>query len=190
MHNFLRIGPLEKIWAVFQYLIRRFTVRTREVSKPRDLYIELSDRSLLMCLSNFKLPIFTRTYDTTSNPILKRGPGEKRDLVRFQFKVCFWRLFIWWDVLAIHCDFISHTSFVCCIYCWIISKWFPLGRCPKVLCSQLQSDSWLQHALNNTRQCLQAYIATRAFCQYVIQKDRIITWPVLSGILTGQYMRK
>ena len=31
--------------APFQYPIRRLTVRSRNVSKPRDLYLELSDRS-------------------------------------------------------------------------------------------------------------------------------------------------
>ena len=33
------------IWAPCQYPIRRLFVRSREVSKPRDLYLELSDRS-------------------------------------------------------------------------------------------------------------------------------------------------
>ena len=32
-------------WAPFQYPIRRLTVISREVSKSRDLYLELSDRS-------------------------------------------------------------------------------------------------------------------------------------------------
>ena len=32
-------------WPPFQYPIRRLTVRSRKVSKPRDLYLELSDRS-------------------------------------------------------------------------------------------------------------------------------------------------
>ena len=32
-------------WAPSQYKIRRLIVRSREVSKPRDLYLELSDRS-------------------------------------------------------------------------------------------------------------------------------------------------
>ena len=34
-----------KTWATFQYPIRRLTVRSHKVSKPRDLYLELSDRS-------------------------------------------------------------------------------------------------------------------------------------------------
>ena len=37
-------------WAPSQYPKRRLIVRSREVSKPRDLYLEL----LPMCLSNFK----------------------------------------------------------------------------------------------------------------------------------------
>ena len=32
-------------WTLFQYSIRRLIVRSRKVSKPRDLYLELSDRS-------------------------------------------------------------------------------------------------------------------------------------------------
>ena len=35
------------IWAPFQYPIRRLTVRSRKVSKPPDLYLELSDRSVI-----------------------------------------------------------------------------------------------------------------------------------------------
>ena len=75
-----------------QYPKRRLSVRSRQVSKPRDLYLELSDRSeiwqavLPMWLSNFKairqfkVPIswlrdFTRSYEKTSFRILRRGPG-------------------------------------------------------------------------------------------------------------------
>ena len=32
-------------WAPFQHSIRRLITRSRDVSKPRDLYLELSDRS-------------------------------------------------------------------------------------------------------------------------------------------------
>ena len=38
-------SPALVLWAPFQYPIRRLTVRSRNVSKPRDLYLELSDRS-------------------------------------------------------------------------------------------------------------------------------------------------
>ena len=80
--------------ALSQYPKRRLSVRSRKVSKPRDLYLELSDRSetsaavLPMCLSNFKairqfkVPIswlrnYTRSYEKTSFRILRRGPeGE------------------------------------------------------------------------------------------------------------------
>ena len=75
-----------KHWAPSQYPKRRLFVRSRKVSKPRDLYLELSDRSE-MCLSNFKairqfkVPIswlrdFTRSYEKTSFRILRRGPGS------------------------------------------------------------------------------------------------------------------
>ena len=80
-------------WAPSQYPKRRLSVRSRKVSKPRDLYLELPDRSeiwqavLPMCLSNFKairqskVPIswlrdFTRSYENTSFRILRRGPGS------------------------------------------------------------------------------------------------------------------
>ena len=77
-------------WVPFQYPIRRLIRRSRKVSKPRDLYLELFDRSessvmLPMCLSYFKamrfrLAIsrfrdFTRSYDKTSYRILKGVPG-------------------------------------------------------------------------------------------------------------------
>ena len=79
------------------YLKRLLSVRYRKVSKPRDLYLELSNRSeiwqasrqqcLPMCLSNFKaiwqfkVPIswlrdFTRSYEKTSSRILRRGPAR------------------------------------------------------------------------------------------------------------------
>ena len=35
-------------WTPFQYPIKRLTVRTRKVSKPRDLYLELFDRSEIL----------------------------------------------------------------------------------------------------------------------------------------------
>ena len=38
------IEPYKDTWAPFQYPIR-LIVRSREVSKPQDLYLELSDRS-------------------------------------------------------------------------------------------------------------------------------------------------
>ena len=68
-------------WAPSQYPKRRLSVRSRKVSKPRDLYSVLP-----MCLSKFKairqfkVPIlwlrdFTRSYEMTSFRILRRGPG-------------------------------------------------------------------------------------------------------------------
>ena len=42
---FLHEGQSSDSWAPFQYPIRRLIVRPRKVSKPRDLYLELSDRS-------------------------------------------------------------------------------------------------------------------------------------------------
>ena len=53
---------LQTSWNLFQYLIRRLTVRSRKVSKPGDLYLEMSDhseilqvhRQLPICLSNFE----------------------------------------------------------------------------------------------------------------------------------------
>ena len=46
MNDFVYINiPLLRTWAPFQYPIRRLIVRSREVSMPRDLYIEFSNRS-------------------------------------------------------------------------------------------------------------------------------------------------
>ena len=79
---------------LFHVLTRR-NVRSREVSKPWDLYVELSDRSEIWqpprqhccrCACqiskwSFQLPIsrlrdFTRSYSETSYQILKRCPGQ------------------------------------------------------------------------------------------------------------------
>ena len=69
-----------------QYPKRRLFVRSRKVSKPRDLYLELSDPfEIWQALSNFKpirqfkVPIswlrdFTRSYEKTSFRILRRDP--------------------------------------------------------------------------------------------------------------------
>ena len=82
-------------WAPSQYPKRRLSVRSRKVSKPRDLYLELSDRSEI-CLSNFKairqfkVPIswlrdFTRSYGKTSFRILRRGPGSSYHCISHSF---------------------------------------------------------------------------------------------------------
>ena len=41
----MSVQSVQRIWTLFQYSIRRLIVRSRKVSKPRDLYLELSDRS-------------------------------------------------------------------------------------------------------------------------------------------------
>ena len=89
--------------APFQYPIRRLNVRYREVSKPRDLYVELSDRSEIwqahrqhccrcacqiskyIVMRSFKLyqsisrlRDFTRSYGKTSYQTLKRCPDISR----------------------------------------------------------------------------------------------------------------
>ena len=77
------------IWVLFQNTIRCLIIRSHEVSKPWDWYLELSDHSEIWqapqqhCCRGacqFKLPIsrlqgFTKSYDKKSNPILKWGPG-------------------------------------------------------------------------------------------------------------------
>ena len=97
---------IERTRAPFQYPISRLTVRSHKVSKPRDLYLELSDRSEIWqaprqqgCRSACQiskrydnliwstpgdLPIsrlrdFTRSYNKTPYRILKRGPGRLRN---------------------------------------------------------------------------------------------------------------
>ena len=39
------VGTIQRSWAPSQYPKRRLSVKSRKVSKPRDLYLELSDRS-------------------------------------------------------------------------------------------------------------------------------------------------
>ena len=83
------------LWAPSQYPKRRLSVRSRKVSKPRDLYLELSDRSEILpalrqqccrCAcqiskryDNLKYQSrgfeTTRSYEKTSFRILRRGPG-------------------------------------------------------------------------------------------------------------------
>ena len=83
-------------WAPSQYPKRRLSVRSRKVSKPRDLYLELSDRSEIwqalrqqccrcacqISKRNDKLKYQSRGFETlrdltikTSFRILRRGPG-------------------------------------------------------------------------------------------------------------------
>ena len=96
LHNTRKLFAIIFNWAPFQHPIRRLIVRSREVSMPRNLYLEQSDRceiwqapwqhccrracQISQWYDNFKLPIsrlrdFTRSYDKTSYRILKRGPG-------------------------------------------------------------------------------------------------------------------
>ena len=84
--------------ALFQYLTGHLIVKSCKVSKLRDLYLELYDRSknltgtsaavLPMCLSNFKANLwvkiailllrdFMRSYDKRFYRILKHGPGPQ-----------------------------------------------------------------------------------------------------------------
>ena len=78
-------------WALFQYPIRYLTVRYRKASKPRDLYLELSDPSEIWqaprhhcywCAcqiskrcDDFSYGSRTLSYDKASYQILKHGPG-------------------------------------------------------------------------------------------------------------------
>ena len=62
-----------------QYPKRRLSVRSRKVSKPRDLYLESMCLSNFKAIRQFKVPIswlrdFTRSYEKTSFRILRRGP--------------------------------------------------------------------------------------------------------------------
>ena len=83
--------------ALFQYPIRRFIVRSRKISKPRDLYLELIDRSKIWqahrqhccrCACQFSkqcnyLNYQSRSFEASRDltiyktfyRILKRGPG-------------------------------------------------------------------------------------------------------------------
>ena len=93
--NIVHLHCVGMIWAMFQYPIIRLIVRSREVSKQRDWYLDLSDRyeiwqaprqhccDTTMRKWKFKPLIsrrgdFTRYYDETSYRILKRGPGCQR----------------------------------------------------------------------------------------------------------------
>ena len=87
--------------APFQYTIRRLTARSRKVSKPRDLYLELSYRSEIWqaprqqgcrsacqiskrCdnLTNLAASILHEIYNKTSYRILKRDPGYRMSQLR------------------------------------------------------------------------------------------------------------
>ena len=74
----------------FQYPIRSLIARSREISKLRDLCLELSDRAEIWCCrgacqiskrydnSNYRsrLRDFTRSYDKTPYRTMKWGPGS------------------------------------------------------------------------------------------------------------------
>ena len=67
-------------WAPFQYPIRRLAVRSRKVSKPRDLYLELSDRSEIWqaprqqgCLLSLERLVTLWKEETTGSAFSKRA---------------------------------------------------------------------------------------------------------------------
>ena len=87
----------QRNWTLSQYPKIRLSVRSRKVSKPRDLYLELSDRyeiwqafrqqycqcacQIAKRYDNLKyrswLRDFTRSYGKTSFRILRRGPVSR-----------------------------------------------------------------------------------------------------------------
>ena len=91
------------IWVSFKYPVWFPMARSRDVSKPQDLCLELSDRSEIwqahrqQCYRGasriskrwYKLPIsrlreLTISYNKMSYRILKWGPGIESDGVRYQ----------------------------------------------------------------------------------------------------------
>ena len=74
-------------WAPSQYLERRLSVRSRKVSKPRNLYLELSDRSEIWQCCRCACQISKR-YDNLKYQ--SRGFETLRDLTKR-------RLFGYWD---------------------------------------------------------------------------------------------
>ena len=96
-------------WAPFQYPIRRLIVRSREVSKQRDLYLELSDRSEIWlahrqhcCRCAYQIKkwcynlnyqsrgLETSSYDKTSYRMVKRGHGRSSQKQQVMRKVQTW----------------------------------------------------------------------------------------------------
>ena len=90
-----------RIWALSQYPKRRLSVRSRKVSKPRDLYLELSDRSEIWqalrqqcCRCACQI---SKRYDNLKYQ--SRGFETLRDLTKR-------RLFGYWDgALNAQCDY-------------------------------------------------------------------------------------
>ena len=79
-------------WAPFQYPIRRLTVRSREVSKPRDWCLKLSDRSAI-----WQTP---RQHD--KNP----GPQEQTADGLYTYQICMiYNFYVWCDNL--------NSSYIC-----------------------------------------------------------------------------
>ena len=89
----LRNWPFaRRVWAPSQYPKRRLSVRSRKVSKPRDLYLELSDRSEILqalrqqcCRCACQI---SKRYDNLKYQ--SRGFETLRDLTKR-------RLFGYWD---------------------------------------------------------------------------------------------
>ena len=116
--------PITDTRAPSQYPKRRLSVRSRKVSKPRDLYLESSDRSEIwqalrqQCCrcacqiskryDNLKYQSrgfeTTRSYEKTSFRILRRGPGYSNygeDILNNR-KLGTFQMFGWWkDVLSV-----------------------------------------------------------------------------------------
>ena len=88
-----------------QYPKRRLSVRSRQVSKPRDMYLELSDRSEIWWIPISWLQDLTRSYEKTSFRLLRRGPGS-------------------WCCYSISQE-ICTRFLLCCASLWLYIDWFP-----------------------------------------------------------------
>ena len=91
---------------VWRHVTKFYTlsVRSRKVSKPRDLYLELSYSSEIWqalrqhfkAMRQFKIPIswlldFTRSYEKTYFRILRRGPGIQPCLDCYTVQTCWYK---------------------------------------------------------------------------------------------------
>ena len=102
-HPCVHRPDLMDTWDPFHYPIRRLIVRSREVSKPRGLYLKILYR-FEICQAprqhccRYACQIskrdFTRSYDTTSYRLSKQGLDdiamEKTHLVRVQVQADYW----------------------------------------------------------------------------------------------------
>ena len=164
----IKASPIIGIWAPSQYPKRRLFVRSRQVSKPRDLYLELSDRSEIWhalrqqcCRCACQI---SKRYDNLKYQ--SRGFDTSRDLTKR-------RLFGYWD--GTQARHFSHKWFNVLLSIYGVDE-AGVEYDPKVCIVELKRVIFLNH--KNRRQNDRLYeklSANKSFKESLQNKEIFVT---------------